>query len=272
MAADTRAEPRRRFRRRKPARPTAMTLTEHLGELRTRIIVCAAVFTVVSIIAFIFFKPIIDFMLNPLCSVSPKYLGPQGCKPIFVSALEPFSIRLKVAAMTAIVLTSPVWLYQVWAFVTPGLTSKERGYAVPFVATSVFLFSLGAVFAYLTLPTGLNFLLSLGSGELVAFMRADNYFNFVGFMLFGFGATFELPLLLFFLGLIGVVKVEDLRKQRRVAIVVIAFLAAVVTPSQDPYTMLAMALPLWLFYEITILLLARVAKRRAAREAAGEPV
>ncbi len=259
---------RRRFmkRRGKRSEGAAMSIRDHLGELRTRIVICAAGFVVASIAAFFFFGPISHFLVRPLCSVNPKYLGPQGCHLITLGAVEPFTVRLKISALTAIVVSSPLWLYQLWAFIVPGLTIKERRYAVPFVATSVGLFCLGALFAYLTLPAGLNFLLGLGSGTLVAFLRADSYFNFVGFVILGFGLTFELPVLLFFLGLIGVVKVEQLRKRRREAVVAIAFLAAVVTPSQDPYTMLGMAVPLYIFYEITILVLARVLKRRNVQE------
>jgi sec-independent protein translocase protein TatC len=242
-----------------------MTLSEHLAELRTRLIVSAIAFLAASIAAFAFFGPILQFLVKPLCSVDPKYLGPQGCHPIYLSALEPFSIRLKVSALVAVVASSPVWLYELWAFITPGLTQKERRYAGPFVITSIALFSLGAAFGYITLPKGLAFLFSLGAGEIVAFINAQQYINFVGLLLLGFGVTFELPLVLLFLGLAGLIEVQQLKRQRRLAIVSIALLAAIVTPSQDPYTMLAMAVPLWVFYEVTILVLSAVSKRRAAR-------
>jgi sec-independent protein translocase protein TatC len=162
------------------------------------------------------------------------------------------------------VFSAPVWLYQVWAFVTPGLTRKEKRYAIPFVLVSAVLFAIGTTFAYLTLRPGLRFLISLGEGQITSFFQADRYLNFVGFMFLGFGAAFELPLLLFFLGLADIVSVESLRHHRRSAIVAIALIAAVVTPSQDPYTMMLMAAPLYLMYEVVILLLRIIKRRRAA--------
>lgn len=115
----------------------------------------------------------------------------------------------------------------------------------------------------MVLPAGINFLIDIGGSDLVPLLGAEEYLNFVGLMLLGFGVMFELPLVLFFLGLIGAISIEQLRAGRRTAIVVITILAAVITPSQDPYTMLLLAVPLYLFYEITILLLSLVLKRRA---------
>jgi sec-independent protein translocase protein TatC len=165
--------------------------------------------------------------------------------------------------MVAVVCSAPIWLYQIWAFVTPGLTLREKRYAAPFIGTSILLFGLGALFAYLTLPAALNLLIGLGGGNVVPFFRANDYLNFVGLILLAFGLSFELPLVLFFLGLAGVFSVEALKSHRRHALVIIAVLAAVITPSQDPYTMLAMGVPLYVFYELDILLLRLVARRRA---------
>lgn len=251
-----------RWRRKRRAQ-SAMTMMEHLGELRNRLFIAAAAFFAVSIVAFFFFEPILNFLLKPLCSLDPDRLGPQGCKLITHTPLEGFMVRLKVTAMVGIVGASPVWLYQLWAFVIPGLTSKERRYATPFVMTSVVLFALGATGAYLTLPAGLRFLIALGGTELVPFFRAEEYLNFVGLIILGFGATMELPLLLFFLGLAGVLSVETLRRHRKSALVGVVALAAVVTPSQDPYTLFALAIPLYVLYEVTILLLSFIKKRKA---------
>jgi sec-independent protein translocase protein TatC len=242
-------------------------MMEHLSELRTRIIVSLVAFVGISIVAFFFFSPILDLLLRPLCSLDPKQLGPQGCRLTVIGPVEPFLVRLKVTAMVGIVVTSPIWLYQIWAFVTPGLTNKEKRYAVPFVLSSATLFLMGVTFAYVTLGPGLRFLIGVGGQELVPFFRAESYLNFVGLMFIGFGVTFELPLLLFFLGLAGVVSIETLRTQRRMAFVAITFLAAVVTPSQDPYTMLIMAIPLYLLYELVIVLLRIVARRKATKAA-----
>ncbi|MEA2433139.1 MAG: sec-independent protein translocase protein TatC [Actinomycetota bacterium] len=260
---------RKLFRRlrEKRSRANAMTILEHLGELRSRLIVSAAAFVVISVVAFFFFKPILAFLLEPLCSLNSDQLGPQGCNLIVNGPIEPFLVRLKMTAIAGIVFSAPVWLYQIWAFVTPGLSSKEKKYAVPFVLSSFVLFSVGITFAYLTLTPGLKFLIGVGQGKLVPFFKADTYLNFIGLMFLGFGVTFELPLLLFFLGLAGAVTVDQLREHRRAAIVAIVFLAAVVTPSQDPYTLLVLAVPLYLLYEGTILLLRLVLRKRGRSKA-----
>jgi sec-independent protein translocase protein TatC len=254
------------FRRRRKRKATGATMTvmEHLGELRTRLIISALAFVVISIVAFFFYEPILDFMRKPLCSVDPDLLGAEGCKLNFFKPISGFNFRLKLTALVGIAASSPIWLYQVWAFVTPALNKKEKRYAFPFMLTSVLLFLLGAGTAYLVLPTGVRFLLSIGGPDLQLIPGAEEYLNFVGLMILGFGVLFELPLIVFFLGLVGVVSLEQLRKGRRVAIVSIVALAAVVTPSQDPYTMLILSIPLYLFYEITLLVLAAVLKRRSA--------
>lgn len=244
-----------------------MTVVEHLTELRTRLMIAGGAFLVVSIGAFTFFSPILDFLLDPLCSIDPDRLGPQGCRLVTHSPVEGFLVRLKVTAMVGIVGSSPVWLYQLWAFVVPALTSREKRYAGPFVTTSIILFGLGAVFAYLVLPTGLEVLVSIGGENLVPLFRAQEYLNFVGVMLVAFGLTFELPLVLFFLGLVGLVTPRWMRAHRKAAIVGITALAAIVTPSQDPYTMLVLAVPLYALYELTLLLLVVVLRRRARRDA-----
>ena len=256
-----------RRRKRKKNAPASMSMMEHLSELRTRLIVSLGAFLAISVVAFFFFEPISDFLLRPLCSLPEENLGPNGCRLIFTSALEPVMVRLKVTAMVGIVFASPIWLYQVWRFIVPGLHPKEKKYALPFVFFSVFLFMIGAAFAYVTLPAALRFLVSLGGDNLIPFFSAKDYLGFIGLVILVFGVTFEAPLLLFFLGLIGVVSVEQLRGFRRMAIVGITIIAAVVTPSQDPYTMLAMAVPLYVFYEATILALSMVNKRRAKRGA-----
>lgn len=260
---------RLRFLRRRRRRNSvaAMTMIEHLRELRRRLIFSLAAFVAISAVAFFFFEPILDALLQPLCNLDPELLGPQGCNLSGFGPAEPFIVRLKVTAMVGVVCSAPVWLYQIWAFVTPGLTPNEKKYALPFIASSVVLFAVGVVFAYLTLTPGLRFLIGLGEGLITPFFRADTYLNFVGLMFIGFGVAFELPLLLFFLGLAGVVTVEQLRSQRRAAFVAIAAIAAVVTPSQDPYTMMIMALPLYLLYELTIVLLKLVRKRRGPEAA-----
>lgn len=259
---------RLRFLKRKKSsgKPASMTMMEHLTELRQRLIYSLVAFLAVSVVAFMFFDPISDFLLRPLCKLPEDRLGPNGCKLVFTGAMEPISVRLKVTAMVGIVGAAPFWLYHLWAFVVPGLTADERKYAFPFVATSIGLFAIGSSFAYITLPTALKFLIGFGGENLIPFFTANEYLGFVGLLIVVFGVVFELPLLLYFLGLAGVVSVEALRKARRPAIVGITLVAALATPSQDPYTMLAMSVPLYAFYELDIFLLSLREKRKAKNE------
>lgn len=240
-----------------------MSMMEHLGELRSRIIKSLVAFFAISIVVFFFYEPILEALRRPLCQVDPELLGPQGCDLIYNKLIGAFNFRLKLTALVGLAFTSPVWLYQIWAFVAPALNTKEKRYSVPFMAASTFLFLAGAGAAYLVLPTGIDFLIKIGGPDLVPFLGAEEYLNFVGLMLLGFGVMFELPLVLFFLGLIGAVTIDQLRTGRRTAVVLITVLAAVITPSQDPYTMLLLAVPLYLSYELTIVLLRVVLKRRA---------
>ena len=251
------------FLRRRRKKPAAMTMMEHLGELRTRLITSAVAFVLVSIVAFIFYDPIFDVLLRPLCSLPEDQLGPNGCRLIQLNVLEGFQVRLKLTAIVGIAASSPIWLYQLWAFIVPALEQKEKRYAFPFILSSVLLFLGGAFVAYLLLPTGLQILIGLGGENLVPNLRADSYISFIGLMLIAFGVTFELPLLLLFLGLAGVVTPATLRRHRRAALVSIVALAALVTPSQDPYTMLAMAVPLYALYELVIFILSVVNRRKA---------
>lgn len=251
-------------RKRKHEVAAAMTVVEHLKELRSRLVVSLATFVAFSAAAFFFYDPMLEFLNRPLCNLPPEILErmPQGCRLVFVKVLGAFLFRLKLTALAGIALSSPVWLYEVYAFILPALTPKEKRYSTPFLLSSIALFALGATFAYLTLPTGVRFLIAIGGSELVPFLGAEEYLNFVGLMLLGFGVMFELPLLLIFLGLADVVTVDQLRSQRKAAIVVIFVLAAVVTPSQDPYTMTVLAVPLYALYEVTILILSRLTRRR----------
>jgi sec-independent protein translocase protein TatC len=149
----------------------------------------------------------------------------------------------------------PVILYQLWAFIVPGLTSRERRMAVPFIASSMVLFSLGALVAYITLPNALRFLLGFAGEQFTILITGSSFIGFVVLVTLAFGLSFEFPVLLIFLGLVGVVTSERLRAWRRFAIVLIAVFAAVITPSQDPYTMLALFIPMLLFYEAAIIVI-----------------
>jgi sec-independent protein translocase protein TatC len=174
--------------------------------------------------------------------------------------VEPFLIRFKVALFTGLAIALPIILYQLWRFITPGLTRKERRLAFPFVLSSLLLFALGGWFAYLTLTKGLHFLLGFAGTTIVPFLTVDRYINFVLFMGVAFGLSFEFPLVLLMLCWVHVLSSSKLRAWRRWAWLGITVYAAVITPSQDPFTQLAMMIPMIVFYEVVILV-ARAMKR-----------
>lgn len=229
-----------------------MTLVEHLTELRRRIIICVLAIAIAAIVAFIFSDSIIHFLVGPYRDLK----RPKGVPNELVATdpLAPFLVRLKVASYGGIVLALPVWLWQVWRFVTPGLHKHEKRYAIPFILSSIVLFLAGGFVAWLTLPKALQFLATIGGSDITPFFTADKYLALVSLMFVAFGLSFEFPVLLVFLMLVGVLKSRTLARNRRWAAVGITTFAAVITPSQDPYSLLFMAGPMYLFYEASILI------------------
>jgi sec-independent protein translocase protein TatC len=241
-----------RFLRRRPRRtPDAqMTIVEHLAELRRRIFISLLAVVAAAIVCFIFSNSIIKFLLEYYKQATH---GKQS-KLIFTGPLDAFLVRLKVATYGGIVLAVPVWLWQLWRFVTPGLHPKEKRYAVPFILSSVLLFALGGWVALLTLTKALDFLVNVGGSSLQPLLAADKYLSLVGLMVVAFGISFEFPVVLMFLLLAHVLSTAQLRRWRRITIVVIVVFAAVITPSQDPYSLFFMAVPMYVFYEACILI------------------
>jgi sec-independent protein translocase protein TatC len=244
--------------------PDHMTLGEHLGELRRRLIICVLVFVVAATVAVFAYEPILHFLLRPLCSVdastghhtSPgsSFIVTSGntCNLFVTSPLDGLTLRVKIALFGGLVLASPVILFQVWRFVTPGLKASERRYAVPFVLSAFFLFLLGAATAYITLPHALGWLKSVGGPNLQAIYDPIPYLGLILLMMTIFGLTFEFPVVLVSLELAGVVTPSRLLRSWRWAVIIIVVVAAVFTPSSDPFSMLALAIPLIAFYFISI--------------------
>ena len=250
-----------------------MSLMEHLTELRDRVIKCVIAIAVGGAVGFILYEPIFDFLIGPyrdLCEEDPS-VSITSCALLATDPLEGFTVRLKVSTYGGIALVLPVLLWQVWRFVSPGLYAKEKRYAVPFIGSALVLFVLGAGIAYWTMPKAIDFLVSIGGGEenIVTAYSPSKYFQLIVFMMLSFGIGFQFPVLLVALELVGVVSPEALARFRRYAIVGIAVLVAVITPSGDPISMLALTLPMILFYEVAILI-GRLARRRKRKAEAAE--
>jgi sec-independent protein translocase protein TatC len=240
-----------------------MTLGEHLGELRRRVIISAVAFVVGAAIAVFAYQPILNFLLHPLCSVdassahhtvkgSLSVVGNGSCSLFVTSPLDGLTLRVKIALFGGLVLASPVILFQVWRFVTPGLKASERRYAIPFVLSAFLLFLLGAATAYITLPHALGWLKSVGGPNLQTIYDPIPYLGLIILMMTIFGLTFEFPVVLVSLELAGVVTPARLLRSWRWAVIIIVVVAAVFTPSSDPFSMFALALPLVVFYFLSI--------------------
>ncbi len=253
-----------KFIPRRRERPREMTIVEHLVELRTRLVISAAAIAVASVVGWFLFEPFLDLLRDPFCdavsALPERSKPPTGCDLVFNGPVEPFMIKLKVVVFLGLLIALPILLWQFWLFVTPGMTKKEKRYAVPFILCSVLLFSLGAWFAFWTLPKGLQFLLGFAGEGFVPLLTASRYIGFFILMTLAFGISFELPIVLIFLCVVGIISSNQLRAWRRYAVVGVCLLAAIITPSQDPYTLLAMAVPMYLFYEGAILV-ARLLKK-----------
>ncbi len=242
-----------------------MTLMEHLTELRNRIVISVVAVAIAAIIGFIIYPQLMDFLATPLREATKNTRcngGPKGScsRLITTDYLQPFIVRLKLASYFGIFASSPIVLWQVWRFVTPGLNDKERRYALPFMLSSIVLFVMGAFVAWFTLPRALGFLIDIGGPTLDVHSTANAYVTLVGLMFLAFGLSFEFPVLLVFLLLVKVLTTATLRKYRRHAIVGITIFAAVITPSQDPYSLFLMAVPMWVFFEASIII-GRILKR-----------
>jgi sec-independent protein translocase protein TatC len=250
-----------------------MSLVAHLTELRNRIAKALIAVVVAGGVAFWWYQHGLGtFIRAPYCDLPANLRyggGKNGCGLLVTDVFGGVFIRLKVALLVGVVLAAPVWLYQLWAFITPGLRRNERRYAISFVAASTTLFAAGAVLAYLFLGAGLRALLGLAGNGVVVALTAQDYIGFVLSVLIAFGVSFELPLVMVALNLVGVLSHAVLAKGRRWIMFLTIVFAAVVTPTQDPFTMLAMALPMMLLFEIAIQI-ARVVDKRRARRAAVE--
>jgi sec-independent protein translocase protein TatC len=246
-----------------------MTLTEHLAELRSRVMRAVLAVAVGVIIVMAAYDPVLRFLLKPYNRLCTER-GPSFCVAQLQSLgpLEAFSARLSISMYGGIILALPVVMWEIWRFIVPALHAKEKKYAIPFVLATVGLFALGGFVAYWSLDKALEFLISWGGSEVKANFQVSKYISLVGLMVAAFGVAFEFPVLLVFLQIVGVITPQALLRGWRYAIMIIFVIAAVITPSGDPYSMLAMAIPMSVFYMFSIVIGLMFQKRKRAAEAA----
>lgn len=261
-----------------------MTLRDHLYELKHRLGLALLALLVGTILGFMWFQwrigPISslgDLLTDPYCALPAADANGGGrfepvrgkCQLLQTQPFEAFLIQFKVGLAAGAVLTSPFWLYQIWAFVTPGLYDNERKYTRIFVVLASILFACGAVLAYYVVPKGLEVLISFGGDTFIAALAANDYISFVLVMLLIFGVSFELPLIITMMNRIGVLPYRNLKKWRRGIIFALFIFAAVATPGTDPIGMIALAVSMTILFELATQL-ARIHDRKADREAVAE--
>ena len=226
---------------------TAMTLVDHLGELRNRLVKTVVAVVLLAAIGFWRASAIIDFLRGPIGDRILISLSPGGF----------FFLYIKVALVTGLILGMPVILYQLWAFISPGLTPEERRVVRPWVPVALLFFAVGVAVAWVVLPFALGFLFSFEQPGLVFQLTIDNYFGFVSTMFLAFGLTMQFPIVLFILSRIGLVTSQRLRSARRYVILGIAVFATVVTPGGDLVSPTVLGVTMYILFEISIIAIKR---------------
>lgn len=244
-----------------------MTLVAHLKELRRRVIYSALALVIGTLVGFAWYQLTIstpwftisslgDILRGPYCALPAEsradFSHDGECRLLATGPFEMFLLRMKVGALAGVVFSSPVWLYQIWAFVTPGLHKTERRWTFSFVSVAVLLFVAGAVLAYFVVEYGLAFLMTMGDEFQAAALTGEKYFNFVLALLLIFGVSFEVPLIIGMLNVVGILAYDDIKDKRRMIILILFIFAAVMTPGQDPFSMMILAFALTILVEIAI--------------------
>jgi sec-independent protein translocase protein TatC len=246
-----------------------MTLFEHLAELRTRLLRVVMTVAIGTVIGYFLYPRMLHSLEGPFkdfCNHHAKQTKcPTGGSLISTDLLGGFTTRVKVAGYFGLVLAVPVILWQVWRFIAPGLVEKEKKYAIPFMVSSMVLFLLGALTAWWTFPKALEWLID--QGGVSPLLDVGKYIGFLALLMLGYGIGFEFPVILVTIQLLGIVTPRKLAEIRRPAILIIAIVAAVITPGGDPFSMLGLGIPLLIFYEVSILI-GRVLKRDKSPAAA----
>jgi len=242
-----------------------MPLLAHIRELRNRLIKAILALFACTIIGWIFFNPVWDFLKEPYCSLPQSHVINDKCTLVISGIFSAFFLKLKISFIIGLVLSGPVWIYQVWAFVAPGLYRRERRWTYAFLAVAIPLFFVGVALAYVTVDKGLSIFLGFVADDVSALITVDNYLGYVLAMLLVFGMTFELPLFVVVLNLAGVLTFQRIKQSQRMIVFGVFVFAAVATPSGDPFTMLALALPTLLLFEVAAVLAFFNDRRKARR-------
>lgn len=258
-----------------------MSLLEHLQELRSRLIKSVAAVVVCAIVVAIFQEPLFDFLSEPYCNIAETdevvdipggfteeewlLIRPENkCSFLVTDPLGEFNVLLTLAGYGGVILALPFVLYQMARFVLPGLYPHEKRLITPFIVASVLLLLTGLVVGYLFLPRALDVLGNIGSDRFESNFTPNNYLSFFIKMVLAFGLAFELPIALIFLQVIGVLPTAVLRRNRRIAVVAIVVLGAVITPTGDPFTLVAVSVPMYVFFEVAVLIGGRMTRQRPA--------
>lgn len=239
-----------------------MALSDHLRELRARLLKVAVILVVGIIVALFFFDQIFELMMRPYEQAASRLPDSIETTPTVGGAGGPLMLHLKLCGLAAVVVTSPLWLYQIWAFILPGLHSNERKWTRIFAAIAGPLFLIGAAVGYLTLPKGLEVLIGFTPGGLTNLIDFSEYLTFLSRTLLVFGIAFEIPVFVILLNAAGVVSGRSLGQHRPWITIVVFVFAAVATPSADPFTMLFLAIPMMLLFFISEVICRLVDARR----------
>jgi len=253
-----------------PGDESRMSLTEHLRELRRRLFVCILAIFVGFVVGWIFYGPISELLTDPYTSTVQRLAEEQGIdsRAVIQGVGTPFILQAKVALVSGIVLASPIWLYQIWAFIVPGLHRNERKWTLVFIAIAGPLFLAGVVLGYVVLPKGLAVLIGFTPDQVTNLVDLNDYLSFIIRILLVFGIAFEIPLFVVLLNLAGVVRGRHLKKWRSWIIFGTFVFAAVATPSTDPITMLVLAVPMVLLFLMSEVIAHVVDRRRGVNQPA----
>lgn len=231
-----------------------MPVMAHLVELRSRVIKSVIALALGTVVGFIFYRDVLDLLAGPYRRATDQPLA-------YFQVTEPFSLALKLALFGGVIIASPVIIYQLWRFIGPALTRRERRYIIPLSGVMAILFAAGVVLGYFTLPLALRVLFSFGTDLLRETIGVNYYFSFAMRFLLAFGAAFEFPVFLFAAAALGLVSSRTLQQHRNWAVVIVVVVAALMTPGGDPLTLMLLSTPMYLLYELAILAIRLILKR-----------